>query len=70
MQKRWTINQGKTNLHNKWKIIIIIIINLNEYEEALKIKKEVHNDAKIRRKQRKNECNKNGIQTRKIERRI
>lgn len=19
MQKRWTINQGKTNLHNKWK---------------------------------------------------
>lgn len=67
MQKRWTINQGRTNLHNKWKKKIIIK-NLNEYEEALKIKKEVHNDAKIRRKQRKNECNKNGIQTGKIER--
>ncbi len=67
MQKRWTINQGRTNLHNKWKKIIIKK-NLNEYEEALKIKKEMHNDAKIRRKQRKNECNKNGIQTGKIER--
>ncbi len=52
MQKRWTINQGKTNLHNKWKTKEIKKFK-NEYEEALKIKEEVHNDAKIRGKQRR-----------------
>jgi hypothetical protein len=52
MQKKWTINQGKTSLHNKWKQKIIKK-KKNEYEETLKIKKEVHNDAKIKRKKRK-----------------
>jgi hypothetical protein len=39
-------------LHNKWKTKEIKKFK-NEYEEALKIKEEVHNDAKIRGKQRR-----------------